>query len=53
MKEIYDLKGFVKTATQDEIIKYWKEYLAPKYGYKRLIDTKTGKIIASIQSVNQ
>jgi len=45
-----ELRHFVKTATWEEILEYWKQVSAPKYGYKELRDGKTGKLIAKIAS---
>jgi hypothetical protein len=32
------------------IIKYWREVLAPKYGYTELLDAKTGKLVAKVKA---
>ena len=43
------LKKFVKTATPSEIIAYWKNVTAPKYGYTQLVNPVTGEIVAKAQ----
>ena len=44
-----ELKKWIRTATQEQIIEYWKIFLAPRYGYKQLIDTDTGKVLAEVK----
>ena len=51
MNEMTDSKEkrqFILTATQEDIYEYWCTVLAPKYGYKRLIDPKTNKVICKV-----
>jgi hypothetical protein len=49
MKELnpVELRQFIRTASEAEIIEYWRQVTAPKYGYTRLIEPKTGKVIAT------
>ncbi len=41
-----ETRQFIKTATQAEIIEYWKQVMAPKYGFTELQDPITGEVIA-------
>jgi len=41
-----ELKQFIKTASQPEIIQYWRDVIAPQYGYTELRDGKTNKLVA-------
>ena len=42
-----ELRKFLLTASQNEIVNYWKKITAPKYGYERLVDCRTLETIAT------
>ena len=51
MKELNqkELRKFILTATQAEILEYWKTVTAPKYGYTQLVDPINGKVICEVK----
>ena len=40
------LRAFLLRSTQPEIHAYWQEIIAPRYGYTKLVESATGRVVA-------
>jgi hypothetical protein len=43
-----DIKQAIRENNQEVIRDYWRKVLAPKYGYTKLIEPETGKVIIDL-----